>query len=917
MLMGGAGDSLSVPSGTSCVIARDGSGTLQCATPLSKSQGGAGPDMTCGGAVNIDLTTGDHVIIVTSSLCVPTFINPVAGERVFLLLVQGGSGSYTVTWPNNITWLPYGASAPALPGAVGSYMAIACKYETSYGLMCSAVDNGSGVGFAIPQCIADGIHDCTLAIQAAVDSLSKGDVLLSDGTYLTSDTITISNPRVSIIGAGQQASILKFNPTTDGKAAIAVKLPTANTIPQVSLKGFAIGGTGDTHVKTAIRVTDGEEIILDDIAVSNFTSSSPSTTPAIGLQFRGRQTHSISHVTINTDLPVSIETNPNSSISIDHYHFHDCYFIAALTQPIINIASGVNLTYVTFDGYQAWVQGKHGLYWNDTTTSSVSIGLSLKNVKWEQATDNTGYLAYINHNYGLYQFSMENIYGGLNSNGLYLRKVTQTALSNLFYIGALTALDLNSTVDRVNFSDVTFNNPVATVTTTGATNLMGSYYLGGTRHILPLPQLTFTNDAAATTLSTDLTTNGRFTVDLSSWSGTNWAWEAGNDGQASHTAGSTAALTQNITVVNGTTYQVEVSITGRTVGSVAVSIGSVYIYDYSSTFSLTQNTTYKRTLVAPGTGSQPLNITPTADFDGAITSISVRAVSFYASSYLNLMDNLGSSALELRGTASLHNTSVGLYAGQKITNGERNTFVGNATGANNTTGYYNTFLGQGAGDFNTTGYDNTLLGMSAGYSNTTGQDNTFVGLNSGYTNTTGNTNTFVGKSAGLSNTTGLANAFYGTNAGFSNTSGYANTFFGESSGFSNNTGNYNVFVGFKAGYNETGSNKLYICNSDTACLIKGDFYAGHINNGTGTTAPTLSSCGTSPSIATGSTDHAGKVTIGAIGTGCTITFAVAYTNAPSCLVGGAVATTWTTTNTALMISASPGVIDYHCIGLNE
>lgn len=49
--------------------------------------------------------------------------------------------------------------------------------------------------------------------------------------------------------------------------------------------------------------------------------------------------------------------------------------------------------------------------------------------------------------------------------------------------------------------------------------------------------------------------------------------------------------------------------------------------------------------------------------------------------------------------------------------------------------------------------------------------------------------------------------------------------------------------------------------------------------------PVLSSCGTSPSIATGSTGASGRVTTGTgTPTGCVITFAAAYTATPSCVV---------------------------------
>jgi hypothetical protein len=96
--------------------------------------------------------------------------------------------------------------------------------------------------------------------------------------------------------------------------------------------------------------------------------------------------------------------------------------------------------------------------------------------------------------------------------------------------------------------------------------------------------------------------------------------------------------------------------------------------------------------------------------------------------------------------------------------------------------------------------------------------------------------------------------------------------------------------------------------------------SGHTHT-TGT-APTVGSCGTSPSVV--GTDTAGKITIGTGGvvTGCVLTFATTWTNAPMCFlndetqiiaVQGVPTTTTLTINVALAFTAS-SVIDYHCIG---
>lgn len=103
---------------------------------------------------------------------------------------------------------------------------------------------------------------------------------------------------------------------------------------------------------------------------------------------------------------------------------------------------------------------------------------------------------------------------------------------------------------------------------------------------------------------------------------------------------------------------------------------------------------------------------------------------------------------------------------------------------------------------------NIYVGEGAGNANDAdGSDNTFVGYNAGYTNSSADFNVYLGSEAGYSGTTGGNNTAIGYQAGYSNS-----------------TGAGNVFLGYQAGYSETGSDKLYIDNSNTTTpLIYGDF----------------------------------------------------------------------------------------------
>lgn len=147
-----------------------------------------------------------------------------------------------------------------------------------------------------------------------------------------------------------------------------------------------------------------------------------------------------------------------------------------------------------------------------------------------------------------------------------------------------------------------------------------------------------------------------------------------------------------------------------------------------------------------------------------------------------------------------------------------NTFIGFESGKNNsaaTGGYANTFVGYGAGFAATNGPENTAFGYGALNANN-GQDNTAMGV-----------------IALSSSTTGIYNAAFGAGALANNTSGNYNTALGTEAGMNNLTGNKNLFLGFRAGANETGSDKLYIANSDTSVpLIYGDFLTAQIGLGT-------------------------------------------------------------------------------------
>jgi len=156
----------------------------------------------------------------------------------------------------------------------------------------------------------------------------------------------------------------------------------------------------------------------------------------------------------------------------------------------------------------------------------------------------------------------------------------------------------------------------------------------------------------------------------------------------------------------------------------------------------------------------------------------------------------------------------------------RNVGIGMEVFFNNTTGQFNTANGYHAFYSNTTGSYNVALGSDALYSNIIGSSNTAIGDHALNLNTEGYSNAATGNFTLYNNTTGHSNTAMGTSSLINNTTGDENTVIGLGAGYLNEMGDGNVFLGYKSGYFETGSNTLYIDNTDAGvnnALIYGEF----------------------------------------------------------------------------------------------
>lgn len=167
--------------------------------------------------------------------------------------------------------------------------------------------------------------------------------------------------------------------------------------------------------------------------------------------------------------------------------------------------------------------------------------------------------------------------------------------------------------------------------------------------------------------------------------------------------------------------------------------------------------------------------------------------------YQSLLNNILYSFNAGFGALSLSNF-VGGFLGSPTVNGG-NTALG-AWAMRGTAGLF-------------TGHSNTGAGVQVLDKLTTGYSNSGLGYWTLLNNTTGYENTAFGTTAMRQNISGALNSAFGRYSLWANTAGNYNTAFGNRSLY-NVLGDGNIGLGNQAGENETGSNKLYVDNNNTA-----------------------------------------------------------------------------------------------------
>jgi hypothetical protein len=391
------------------------------------------------------------------------------------------------------------------PSAITANLVVATNATASRSLADRFADTVNVKDFGA---VGNGVSDDTAAIQAAIDYFSSGSgkIKLPAGTYKVTSQLTIAKDRIHIEGDGIWATTILFLPAADATCFKFSK--GASVLYQASLRRLTIYSTDSTRAKTALNTSDCSNFLCDEVAVygtrvinagRGTTGWGGGTGGSVAIQTNGREQNVFTRLSLTADRPIQISDNPNHNIDIDHYAFRDLILLGGDTYPIVQIASGVNLTNVEFGGFQAWVGGTTGLKWIDTATTEISAGLRLDNIRGESGNDvANSWLFDIQHNYGLQDLTINNVRVEQGRNGIRLRKCVNVAIDTAnIPTTALVVLDAVAAAASyvIDWRNLYCQNGATASLSGYVSHGSGGYKSGSTQ---PLPSSSAPDDTGAT-----------------------------------------------------------------------------------------------------------------------------------------------------------------------------------------------------------------------------------------------------------------------------------------------------------------------------------------------------------------------------------------------------------------------------------
>lgn len=220
------------------------------------------------------------------------------------------------------------------------------------------------------------------------DFVAGGRCLIPAGTWTLAATASFPGTRLHLEGAGSQITKVSFEP---GSADVALEYsrtvaPASSGVEESSIRRLAFTGGANTQAKTAIRLVNVANCVIEDIGIAGDWLGD-----SIGIDIAGRQFIHLRDSTLACARPLVYRQNATfTSLTADHSSISGLNFVGtSASRPIIEFADGSTFSNFAVEN-TALAGGRGGIEWLDTTSVVGSAHVQIENTRGEQGLALTG-----------------------------------------------------------------------------------------------------------------------------------------------------------------------------------------------------------------------------------------------------------------------------------------------------------------------------------------------------------------------------------------------------------------------------------------------------------------------------------------------------------------------------------------------
>lgn len=241
---------------------------------------------------------------------------------------------------------------------------------------------------------------------AEANAAGSGTVLVPRGTWPLVDNLTRLNWGVQMVADGRGRTVLEFDVTAHDK----ILLSAGDGVSQLNnsgFRGFTVRTTDRTYRKTAIKMQGASGgCFIEDIDMRGVVSSVGGhigAADSICVHMLGHEQVRMRGLDLYGSVPIRLGVNPIAYpghsagwLSSDHFSIADCLLNAGdgtTAQPLASslipaniwVENGADIHNLKFEGFQAWLGGRYGLYFvYNTAVGDQNSALVISNVRTEQ-----------------------------------------------------------------------------------------------------------------------------------------------------------------------------------------------------------------------------------------------------------------------------------------------------------------------------------------------------------------------------------------------------------------------------------------------------------------------------------------------------------------------------------------------------